>query len=107
MFNRKAVFEFEEAEGLDTEELELELIDAGLEEIELNEGMVYVYGDYTNFGTLSSALEEMKIDIKKAELQRIPTSPVDFTDEQLEEIEKMLDKIDEDDDVQNVFTNIN
>lgn len=107
MFNRKAVFEFEEVEDLDTEELELELIDAGLEEIEVNEGMVYVYGDYTNFGTLSSALEEKKIDIKKAELQRIPTSPVDFTEEQLEEIEKMLDKIDEDDDVQNVFTNIN
>lgn len=107
MFNRKAVFEFEEGEGLDAEELELELIDEGLEEIEVNDGMVYIYGDYTNFGSLSTALEAKEIDIKKAELQRIPTSPVDFTEEQLEEIEKMLDKIDEDDDVQNVFTNIN
>lgn len=106
MFNRKAVFEFEKTEGFDPEELELELIDAGLEEIEVEEDMVYVSGNYTSFGDLSSALEEMKIDVKKATLQRIPTSPVDFSDEQLVDIEKLLDKIDEDDDVQSVFNNI-
>lgn len=106
MFNRKAVFEFEKTEDFDPEELELELIDAGLEEIEVEEDMVYVSGNYTSFGDLSSALEEMKIDVKKATLQRIPTSPVDFSDEQLVDIEKLLDKIDEDDDVQSVFNNI-
>lgn len=106
MFNRKAVFEFEKPEGLDLEELELELIDAGLEEIEENEGMVYLYGDYTNFGTLSKALEEKEIDVKKSNLQRIPTTPVEFNEEQMEEIEKLLDKIEDDDDVQQVFTNI-
>lgn len=106
MFARKAVFQFEAFEGMDLEELELELIDAGLEEIEQNEDTVYVYGDYTSFGTLSTALEEMKIDVKKATLQRIPTTPVEFSEEQLEEIEKLLDKIEEDDDVQQVFTNI-
>ena len=68
--------------------------------------MIYLYADYTNFGTLSKALEEKEIDVKKANLQRIPTSPVEFTDEQMEEIEKMLDKIEDDDDVQAVFTNI-
>lgn len=106
MFNRKAVFEFEMSEEIDVEEMELELIDAGLEEIEVEEDMVYVTGDYTSFGDLSSALEEQKIDVKKASLQRIPTSPVEYTEEQLVDIEKMLDKIDEDDDVQAVFNNI-
>jgi len=106
MFARKAVFQFEAYEGMDIEELELELIDAGLEEIEQNEDTVYVYGDYTAFGTLSTALEEKGIDVKKANLQRIPTSPVEFNEEALEEIEKLLDKIEEDEDVQQVFTNI-
>lgn len=106
MFARKAVFQFEAYEGMDLEEMELELIDAGLEEIEQNEDIVYIYGDYTAFGTLSSALEEMKIDVKKSNLQRIPTSPVEFSEEELEEIEKLIDKLEEDDDVQQVFTNI-
>ncbi|MEJ6682301.1 MAG: YebC/PmpR family DNA-binding transcriptional regulator [Flavobacteriales bacterium] len=107
MFNRKAVFEFEKTEEMNLEELEFELIDAGLEEIEENEGTVYVYSDYTNFGDLSVKLEEMGIDVLKSNLKRIPTSPVEFSDEQLEDIEKMLDKMEEDDDVQGVNTNIN
>ena len=106
MFNRKAVFEFEKTDAIDTDELELELIDAGLEEIEVSEETVFVYGDYTSFGVLNSALEEKGIDIQKSALERIPTSPVDFTEEQLVDIEKMLDKIEDDDDIQQVFTNI-
>lgn len=106
MFARKAVFEFEKTEETDIEELELELIDAGLDEIEVDEDKVYAYGDYTDFGNLSKAFEDLKIDIKKANLQRIPTSPVEFTDEQMEEIDKLIDKIEEDDDVQAVYTNI-
>lgn len=105
MFNRKTVIEFEKPEGMDLEELELELIDAGLEEIDENEGTVYIYGDYTNFGSLTEAFEAKGMEVK-ATLQRIPTSPVEFTDEQLEEIEKLLDKLDDDDDVQAVFNNI-
>lgn len=106
MFNRKAVFEFEKTEEMDLEMLELELIDAGLDEIEENEDMVFVYGDYTSFGSLSEALEGMEIDVKKSNLQRIPTSPTEFTEEQYVDIEKMLDKIEDDDDIQQVFTNI-
>ncbi len=106
MFNRKAVFEFTKTDAIDVEELELELIDAGLEEIELNEDKVFVYGDYTSFGLLSAALENLNIDVEKSTLQRIPTSPVEFTEEQLVDIEKMLDKIEDDDDIQQVFTNI-
>lgn len=106
MFNRKAIFEFEKTEEMNIEEMEFELIDAGLEEIFEEEGKVFVHGDYTAFGTLSSALEELKIDVEKSSLERLPTSPVSFTDEQLVDIEKMLDKIDDDDDMQQVFTNI-
>lgn len=106
MFSRKAIFEVEQTEELDIEELELELIDAGLEEINAEEGTIYIYGDYTNFGSLALALEEKGIETKKASLQRIPTSPVEFTEEQLEDIDKMLDKIEDDDDVQAVYTNI-
>ena len=106
LFDRKAVIEFEKTDDFDPEEMELELIDAGLDSIEEHEGRVYVYGDYTDFGDLSKAIEDKGIDIKKASLQRIPNSPVEFTEEQLEEIEKMLDKLEDDDDVQAVFTNI-
>ena len=91
---------------MDIEELELSLIDGGLEEIEENEGVIYAYADYANFGDLSKVLEDLNIEVKKAALKRIPTSPVEFTDDQLEEIEKMLDKIEDDDDVQAVYTNI-
>ncbi len=105
MFNRKTVIEFEKPEGMDIEELEFELIDAGLEEIEENDGTVYIYGDYTKFGELTQAFEEKEMEVK-ATLQRIPTSPVEYTEEQLEDIEKMLDKLEEDDDVQAAFNNI-
>jgi YebC/PmpR family DNA-binding regulatory protein len=106
MFNRKAVFEFPKSEGIDIEELEFELIDAGLEEIEENDEMLYAYSDYTNFGTMSTALEAKAIEVTKSDLQRIPNAPVEFSEEQLEDIEKMIDRIEEDDDVQAVFTNI-
>jgi YebC/PmpR family DNA-binding regulatory protein len=106
MFDRKATFEFDKTDEMDLEEMELEMIDAGLEEIEENEGRVYVTADYTNFGTLSKAFDEMNIDVDSALLQRFPTTPVEFTEKQLEEISKMIDKIEDDDDVQAVYTNI-
>ena len=106
MFNRKAVFEIPMKEGMDIEEMELDLIDFGLTEIEADDDTIYAYSDYTDFGSLSKALEERKIEITKANLQRFPTSPVEFTDEQIVEIEKMLDKMEEDDDVQAVYTNM-
>ena len=105
MFDRKAVFEISKEDERDWEELELELIDAGLEEMEKTEDQVVLYGDYKNFGSLQTALEERGIETEKAGLKRYPTTPVSFTEEQLEEIEKMLDKIEEDDDVQAVYTN--
>lgn len=106
MFSRKAVFEFERPEGLSVDDLELELIEYGLESVETYENMVFVYGDYTNFGSLSKALEEKGIEIKKASLKRLPTTSVELTEEQMADVEKLLDKLEDDDDIQAVFTNI-
>jgi YebC/PmpR family DNA-binding regulatory protein len=106
MFNRKSVFELVKTDTMDPEELELELIDAGCEEIEVTDESVFVYGDYTSFGTLAKAFEDLGVEVSKSNLQRIPTTPVEFTEEQLVDIEKMLDKIEDDDDIQQVFTNI-
>ncbi len=106
MFSRRAVFEFELPENKNIEEIELELIEYGLEEIERYDDTIYVYGDYTNFGPLSHALEEMGIEVQKAALRRVASNPVEFTEEQLSDIEKLIDKIEDDEDVQAVYTNI-
>ncbi len=106
LFNRKCVFEFEKTDAMDLEEMELELIDAGLELIEQEGDRAYAYGDYTAYGALAKALEDLNVDVLKANLQRLPVSPTEFTEEQLADIEKMLDKIEDDDDIQQVFTNI-
>ncbi len=106
MFSRKAIFEFDKTEEMDLEELELELIDAGIEEIDEHENLVLVSGDYTQFGNIAKALEDLKIDVKKANLQRFANTPVEFTEEQMVAIDKLMHKIEEDDDVQAFYTNI-
>jgi YebC/PmpR family DNA-binding regulatory protein len=106
MFNRKAVFEFEIPDDKTIEDIELELIEAGLEEVEKADDMVFVYGDYTNFRSLSQAIENMGIVISKASLKRFALNQVEFTEEQLTDIEKLIDRIEDDDDVQAVYTNI-
>lgn len=106
MFDRKVVVEFEKSDSLDLDEFELEMIDHGLESFEVDGTTVYAYGDYTDFGTLTKAIEEKGIAITKANLQRIPTTPVEFTDDQMVDIEKLLDKLEDDDDVQAVYTNL-
>lgn len=106
MFERKAVFELVKSDTIDLEQLEFDLIDAGLDEIESEEDSIFIYGDYTNFGTLSTALEEMNIAVTRSSLKRYPTTPIQLTDEQMEEAEKLLDKIEDDEDVQAIYTNI-
>ncbi|HRO75211.1 MAG TPA: YebC/PmpR family DNA-binding transcriptional regulator [Crocinitomicaceae bacterium] len=106
MFDRKAVFELEKTEGLDIEELELELIDAGLEEIEATDEQILIFGDYTAYGTLQIALDGMNVNIQKSSLQRFPTTPVEMTEEQMKDIDKLMEKVEDDDDVQQVFTNL-
>ncbi|HON17838.1 MAG TPA: YebC/PmpR family DNA-binding transcriptional regulator [Salinivirgaceae bacterium] len=106
MFVRKAVFEVEKTNKINLEELELELIDAGLTDIDEHDGTIYLYADYTDFGSMSKTLEQKGIEVRKASLQRIPTNTQNFTEEQLADIEKMLDRLEDDDDVQAVYTNI-
>ncbi len=106
MFSRKAVFEFEAPENISRDDLELELIEAGLESIEVYDGTWYVYGDYTNFGSLSKALEEKEIEVKKGSLQRIALNPVTLSEEQMADVERLLDRLEDDEDIQAVFTNI-
>lgn len=106
MFDRKAVFELKTPQ-MDLEELELELIDAGLEEIKVEDDEhISIIADYTDFGTMSKKLDEMGLKYDKGSLQRIPNSPVEITDDQMEELSKLLDKLEEDDDVQNIYTNL-
>ncbi len=106
MFTRKTVIEFNLTDDIDLEELELELIDAGLEELDEENGHVIIYGSFESFGSLNKAMEERGIKVEKSSLKYIPNTPVSFTEEQLEDIEKLIDKLEEDDDVQNVYTNI-
>ncbi|MCP4971073.1 MAG: YebC/PmpR family DNA-binding transcriptional regulator [Arcobacter sp.] len=106
MFDRKAIFEFNKTEDMDIEELELELIDSGLEEIEEEDGLVLVTADYKDFGTLNKAFEDLGIELKKAKLERISNNPQEFNEEQQEEIGKLLEKLEDDDDVQAVYTNM-
>jgi YebC/PmpR family DNA-binding regulatory protein len=106
MFDRKAVIEFLLKDGMDIEELELELIDAGLEEIEEEEGVVIVTGDYTNFGKLNEALEAMGIEVTKANLERMANTPITISEEEQVDINKIIDKLEDDDDVNKIFTNL-
>ena len=106
MFDRKALIEFKQTDNMDIEELELELIDAGLEEIEAEEGEVLITGDYTSFGTLNEALEGMDIEITKAHLERMANTPIEISEEQQADIDKILERLEDDEDVQKVFTNL-
>ena len=93
--------------GKDLDELEFELIDAGLEELSVDDGVVSLIGDYTSFNSLNSAVEGMGIETTKSGLQRLPTQPIELTESQIEDVEALLDKIEDDDDVQAVYTNLN
>ncbi len=105
MFSRKSVFHLEKFSG-DLEELELDLIDFGLENLEQNDDELVISGDYTAFKELSDGVVAKNLVLKKAGLEYVPNEPKAFSEEQILDIEKLLDKLEEDDDVQSVWTNI-
>lgn len=105
MFERKAVFYIDNL-NQDPDELELFLIDYGLQEIEISKDEIIIYGNYTSYGKINKGLNKLEIKPSKSLLKRIPNNPVNFDENQLLEIEKMLDKMEDDEDVQYVFTNI-
>ncbi len=108
MFARKGVFEIAISSVEDPEDLELELIDHGLDKIEKSEdGEKYLlYSGFSDFGNLQTALEDQKIEIIKSELQRIPTHTKELSEEQIDEVLELIDRLEQDDDVQNVFHNL-
>ncbi|RZK31441.1 MAG: YebC/PmpR family DNA-binding transcriptional regulator [Hymenobacter sp.] len=110
-FTRKGVFKLA-AEGLDRDELELELIDAGAEDVyetteEDEHGAEHKYmvveSAFTDFGQMQKALDAKGVNIVSATLQRVPNTTVSLNDEQAEEVEKLIDKLEEDEDVQAVY----
>lgn len=106
MFDRKGIFRIPAA-GINLEEFELEMIDNGMDEMEDDgEGHLLISVPFTEFGAMQKALEDKKIEIKNAELQRIPHNLVELTPEQEEEVNKLLELIEEDDDVTNVYHNM-
>lgn len=106
LFNHTGVFKLK-AEGLNEDDLELELIDAGLEELGTDEeGNIIIRTAYNDFGNMQKALEERGIEPISAELDWIPATTVDVSDEQAEEVFKLIERVEEDDDVQRVFHNM-
>ena len=103
LFDRKGIFTIKASDDFDIEELELDLIDSGLEEVEKEEDKYYLTVGMTDFGNMQSKLEEFKIEIENAELQRIPKTDRDVSVDTALKALKMIDFLEEDDDVQNVF----
>jgi YebC/PmpR family DNA-binding regulatory protein len=102
MFDRKGEFVFDQGE-LDLDDLELDLIDGGADEIEALDGKIYVYTAYEDFGTMQAVLENLKIEVQEASLQRFPQVLKEVTDAAREDLESLIDRFDDDDDVQKVF----
>ena len=102
MFDHTCNFRIQ-SEGIDIEELELELIDFGAEEIFQDEDGIIIYAPFESFGATQKELEDRSIEILSSGFERIPTTTTTLNEEQVADIEKLLEKIEEDDDVQNVY----
>lgn len=102
LFDRKCHFKVEKAD-LDIEEFEFEMIDFGAEEVFVDEEYIMIYGDFPDYGSIQKALEDKGLQIIESGFERIPLNTVELTEEQQADIEKLLDKLEENDDVQNVY----
>ncbi|MBL7897125.1 MAG: YebC/PmpR family DNA-binding transcriptional regulator [Crocinitomicaceae bacterium] len=103
-FERKCMFRIS-AEGINMDEFELEIIDFGGEEVDKDEeeNEIIIYGPFESFGSIQKFLDEKKIEIKSAGLERIPTDTKKLTEEEEASVQKLIDRLEEDDDVNNVF----
>jgi len=104
LFEHKCMFKIE-AGDIDVEEFELEMIDYGAEEIDKDEedNEIIIYGQFTDFGNIQSALDERKIEIKEAQLERVPMDTKSLSEEEEEDVNKLIERLEDDDDVQQVF----
>ena len=103
LFDRKGVFVVPRKPEMDVEELEMSLIDGGLEEMEADEEYLTLYTAYEDFGNMVKMLEEMKIECESAELQRIPNTTREVDADTCRKVMKIINMLEEDDDVTNVF----
>ena len=106
LFEHKSVFKVKEKEGVEMDELELELIDFGVDEMDSDEGSIMIYGPFEEFNNIQKYLEDNGFEIESAEFERSPNDTKEVTDEQREVIEKLIERFEDDDDVQNVFHNM-
>mgnify|MGYP001399493351 CR=1 FL=1 len=104
MFDRVSNFKIKT--GLDIEELELELIDFGIDEVIVDENEVLIYSPFENYGIIQKELESRKIDIISSEFERIPKQFKTLSGEKKQKVNILIEKIEEDEDVQNVFHNM-
>lgn len=105
MFDRSCNFRIA-ADGIDPEELELEFIDYGVEEVFADDDGILLYGPFEHFGSIQKELENRSLEILSSGFERIPQTMTQLSPEQTEEVEKLIEKIEEDDDVQNVYHNM-
>ena len=107
IFDRKGIFSIDISSiKMDWDDFEMEMIDGGAEEVESDDDEVMITTAFEDFGTLSHKLEELGFEAKSAELERIPNNSKEVTEEQFKINMKMLDRFEEDDDVQNVYHNM-
>jgi transcriptional/translational regulatory protein YebC/TACO1 len=105
MFERKGVFKFE-PDKLNLDEAELDLIDAGAEDIEIGEEEIVVYTKFSEFGHMQKFLESAGLEAKSTELQYIPTTTKELAEAEQDEVLKLVEVLESDDDVQNVYHNL-
>lgn len=106
LFDHKCVFKIAPKEGVSLDDLELELIDFGVDELVEDDDSIILYGDFQFYSSIQKYLEENGFEIFSAEFERIPNDMKELNEEQKAQVTKLLDKIEDDEDVQNVFHNM-
>lgn len=106
LFDHKCIFHILPKDGIDIEELELELIDYGVDEIASDEGEIQIYGEFSQNSAIQAYLEDNDYTISSVEFVRIPNDYKELSAEQRADVNKLIEKLEDDEDVQNVFTNM-
>jgi DNA-binding regulatory protein, YebC/PmpR family len=106
MFEHNCIFKIKAKEGVDLEELELEMIDFGVSEVFSEDDNIIIYGGFESFGPIQKYLEEKNFEIVSAEFERVPNDSKELDAEQTANVEKLIEKLEEDEDVTNVFHNM-
>jgi YebC/PmpR family DNA-binding regulatory protein len=106
MFEHKCIFKIKPKTGINLEDLELEMIDVGVQEMFAEEDAIIIYAEFESFGPIQKYLEENKFELTSADFERIPTDTKELNAEQMAAVDKLLAKLEEDEDVSNVFHNM-